>query len=56
MDRMADEFESFRRLRICRRYGGCDMLLAAQDLLRPVGARARKLKQLRTRKRSAIVG
>lgn len=55
LDRLADEFESFQRLRICRRYGYADLLLAAQELLRPVGAKARKLKQLRTRKRSAFV-
>lgn len=55
LDRLADEFESFQRLRICRRYGYADLLLTAQELLRPVGARARKLKQLRTRKRSAYV-
>ncbi|KIC16246.1 GNAT family N-acetyltransferase [Leisingera sp. ANG-Vp] len=55
LDRLADDFESFQRLRICRRYGYADLLLTAQELLRPVGARARKLKQLRTRKRSAYV-
>jgi len=55
LDRLADEFENFQRLRICRRYGYADLLLTAQELLRPVGARARKLKQLRTRKRSAYV-
>lgn len=55
LDRLADEFENFQRLRICRRYSYADLLLTAQQLLRPVGARARKLKQLRTRKRSAFV-
>ncbi|MEW2912760.1 GNAT family N-acetyltransferase [Leisingera sp. JC11] len=56
LDRLADEFETFHRLRICRRYGWADLLLTAQDVLRPVGKKARKLKQLRTRKRSAFAG
>ncbi|MBY6058076.1 GNAT family N-acetyltransferase [Leisingera daeponensis] len=56
LDRLGDEFETFHRLRVCRRYGWGDLLLTTQDLLRPVGKRARKLKQLRTRKRSAFVG
>jgi CelD/BcsL family acetyltransferase involved in cellulose biosynthesis len=55
IDRLADEFESFQRLRLCPRYGYGDLLLGAQELLRPVGAKTRKLKQLRTRKRTAIV-
>lgn len=54
LDRLADTFETFHRLRICRRYRQADLWLGAQDLLRPVGRRARKLKQLRTRKRSAF--
>ncbi|WP_264212621.1 GNAT family N-acetyltransferase [Leisingera thetidis] len=56
LDRLGDSFETFHRLRICRRYRQADLWLAAQDLLRPVGKKARKLKQLRTRKRSAFVG
>lgn len=56
LDRLADEFETFHRLRVCRRYGVADLMLTAQDLLRPVGKKARKMKQLRTRKRSAFVG
>lgn len=56
IDRLADRFETYGRLRACRRLSQANLWLTAQDLLRPFGKTARKRKQKQTRKRAAFTG
>ncbi|MCB4457457.1 GNAT family N-acetyltransferase [Leisingera sp. McT4-56] len=56
LDHLGDSYETFHRLRICRRYRRADLWLAVRELLRPVGQKARKLQQLAPRKNSAFFG
>lgn len=55
LPRLATRFEIYSRLRICHRLGAVNAVLAAQDVLRPIGKTLRKQRQLRTRKRTAFI-
>lgn len=51
--RFSSETAPLYRARIVRRFGAVDMLLALEDLLRPIGKAARRRRKMMTRKRAS---